>query len=215
MTFSHLVLLSMRNVSDKLVEKIKSHILCSITFFFLENLAVYEIMPKNTVETDRPQTTIWRMWIACWTPKAKNTSSEYIIFITIRLQQWLHERTSVLSCRYIALLNKTIERRYVYYLLVLYILCNKWLYRYFAWRFIGLYFQDTKQGVLVDHIRRRVGRMKARRIYANIRGDWTSVQSQTLECQMKENYWENQSFGRRSSIVMVQSPKPSLEKLRM
>jgi hypothetical protein len=33
------------------VEKIKTHILCSITFF--ENRAVYEIMLKNTVEPNR------------------------------------------------------------------------------------------------------------------------------------------------------------------
>jgi hypothetical protein len=33
----------------KVVEKIKTHILCSVTFFF-ENRAVYEIMWKNIVE---------------------------------------------------------------------------------------------------------------------------------------------------------------------
>jgi len=42
---SHLVLLGMRNVSDKFVEKIKTHILCSITFFF-EKPAVREIIWK-------------------------------------------------------------------------------------------------------------------------------------------------------------------------
>ena len=40
----------------KLVEKLKTHILCSVTF--PENPAVYEIMWKNVVEPDRPQTTI-------------------------------------------------------------------------------------------------------------------------------------------------------------
>jgi hypothetical protein len=40
------------------VEKIKTHILCSVTFFFLENRAVYEIMWKNIVEPDRPQVTL-------------------------------------------------------------------------------------------------------------------------------------------------------------
>ena len=39
------------------------YVLC--TFFFSENRAVYEIMWKNTVERGRPQTTIWRMRIAC------------------------------------------------------------------------------------------------------------------------------------------------------
>jgi hypothetical protein len=42
------------------IQKIKTHILCSTTFFFFENLAVYEIMWKNIVQPGRPQTTIWR-----------------------------------------------------------------------------------------------------------------------------------------------------------
>ena len=45
----------------KVVEEIKIHILCPKTFFFFENRALYEIMWKNIVEPDRPQTTIWRM----------------------------------------------------------------------------------------------------------------------------------------------------------
>jgi len=61
----------------KVVQKIKIHILCSLTFFFLETRAVYEIMWKNTVQPDRPQMTVWRMRIACWIPKATNTHSEY------------------------------------------------------------------------------------------------------------------------------------------
>jgi len=34
-------------------------------------------MWENIVEPERPQTTIWRMRIACWAPKATNTHSEY------------------------------------------------------------------------------------------------------------------------------------------
>jgi hypothetical protein len=49
---SRSIRLRMRNVSDKIVEKIKTHILCS--FFLPESLAVYEIMWKNFVETGRP-----------------------------------------------------------------------------------------------------------------------------------------------------------------
>jgi hypothetical protein len=36
----------------KVVEKIKTHILSAITFFFVENRAVYEIMWKNIVGPD-------------------------------------------------------------------------------------------------------------------------------------------------------------------
>ena len=39
------------------VEKIKKHIFCSITFFFFENRTVYEKIPKNMVETEGPQMT--------------------------------------------------------------------------------------------------------------------------------------------------------------
>ena len=39
----------------KVVEKIKIRILCSITFS--ENRTVYEIVSKNTVETEKPQMT--------------------------------------------------------------------------------------------------------------------------------------------------------------
>jgi len=50
----------------KVVEKIKTHILCSIIISPPENHAVYETMRKNTVQPDRPQTTIWRTCVACW-----------------------------------------------------------------------------------------------------------------------------------------------------
>ena len=60
----------------KVVEKIKTHILCSVNFFFPENRAVYETTWKNVVEPGRPQTIIWRMRIACCIPKATNTNSE-------------------------------------------------------------------------------------------------------------------------------------------
>jgi len=46
----------MINVSDKVVEEIGTHILCSVTF--PENRAVYEIMCKNVVQPDRPQMTV-------------------------------------------------------------------------------------------------------------------------------------------------------------
>ena len=48
----------------KVVVKIKTHILCSVTFFF-EIRAVYKIMSKNAVEPEKPQA-IWRLLVACW-----------------------------------------------------------------------------------------------------------------------------------------------------
>jgi len=60
------------------VEKIKTNILCSVTFFFPANHAVYEIMWKNIVESGRPQMAIRRMRIACWLPKITNTRTHIV-----------------------------------------------------------------------------------------------------------------------------------------
>jgi len=62
----------------KVVEKIKTHILCSVTPPPLppENRAVYEIKWKNIVDRGRPQMTMLRMRIACWIPKATNTQTQ-------------------------------------------------------------------------------------------------------------------------------------------
>ena len=58
----------MRNVLDRVVEKVTAYILCSITFFS-KYRAVYEIMSKNLVEPERMQT-IWRLRVAYWVNKS-------------------------------------------------------------------------------------------------------------------------------------------------
>ena len=65
-------------VQAKVVKKIKNTLHSAFFFFFCENRAFYEIMWKNSVQTDRPQMTIWRMRIACWIPETTNTHSEYV-----------------------------------------------------------------------------------------------------------------------------------------
>jgi len=72
--------------------------------FVFENRAVYEIIWKNIVQPGRSQTTIWRMRFACWITKATDTHLEYAIFIAFPLQQWLHERASMLRYTYTACL---------------------------------------------------------------------------------------------------------------
>jgi len=54
---SRSVLLRVRNVQTNVLEKIKTHVLCS-TFFFSENHAVYEIMWKNAVQPARRRMTV-------------------------------------------------------------------------------------------------------------------------------------------------------------
>ena len=49
-----------------------------------------------------------RMRIACWTTKATNTHSQYVIIIAFPLQQRLYERASLLRYTYIACLGLTV-----------------------------------------------------------------------------------------------------------
>ena len=71
-------------------------------------------MRKNMVERGRRQMTIpvCTLHIACWILKTTNTNSGYVILIAFPLQQWLHERASMLPCAYISCLS-------VFYILIL------------------------------------------------------------------------------------------------
>jgi hypothetical protein len=53
----------MKNVSDKFVEKMKAHILCSITPppTPQKNHAVFEIVRKSIIEPDKALMTVWHM----------------------------------------------------------------------------------------------------------------------------------------------------------
>jgi hypothetical protein len=89
-------------LQTKFSEKIKTHILYSITLFF-ENRTVYEVMWKSSVEPGRPQKRIWRMRIACWIPKATNTFRMCNkSLISFPLQHRLPVRASMLCCTYSA-----------------------------------------------------------------------------------------------------------------
>jgi hypothetical protein len=102
----------MRNVSDKSCrENQNTHFVFSNVFF--EIRAVYEILWKNTVERGRPQMTVWRMRIACWTTKATHTRNCNTYCFS--LQQLLHERAPTLSYTDIASLVKLqfVVRMYV------------------------------------------------------------------------------------------------------
>ena len=76
---------------------------------FYDSVAVYEIAWKNIVEPGRPQKTKWRMRLACWIPKAINTHSEYVILISFPLQQWFHERSSMLRYTYIVYVVRNVN----------------------------------------------------------------------------------------------------------
>jgi hypothetical protein len=61
-------------------------------------------MWKITVERGRSQMTIWRMRIAFWIPNATKAHSGCVTLIAFPLQQWLHERGSMLRYQYNACL---------------------------------------------------------------------------------------------------------------
>jgi hypothetical protein len=73
----------------KVVQKIKTHF--NVELLSVENSCRFEIMWKSVVQPDMPQTTVWRMRIACWIPKATNKHTDYVILIVFLQQQWLHE----------------------------------------------------------------------------------------------------------------------------
>ena len=59
---------------------------------------------KNVAQRGMPHRTIRRMRLACWIPEATHPHTSCVILIAVPLQQWSHERTSVLRYTYIACL---------------------------------------------------------------------------------------------------------------
>jgi hypothetical protein len=88
---SHWIVVRRRNVSDRFVEKIKTHMLCSITCSrkscLLSDVEKYCRPVKATDDG-----TIRRTRFACQITKAKNTDAEYVILIAFPRQKWLHKR---------------------------------------------------------------------------------------------------------------------------
>jgi hypothetical protein len=72
MIISHSILLRMRNVSDKCCRENQYTHFVSNNFFF-ENDAVYEIMWRKTVVSDRSQKKMWCMHYECRKTRATNT----------------------------------------------------------------------------------------------------------------------------------------------
>jgi hypothetical protein len=85
------VFLEWEMFQTKDVEKIKTHILCSITFS-RKSCRLWDNVEKSCragQATD--DNVIQPTRCACWITKATNAQSEYVILFTFRWQQWLHE----------------------------------------------------------------------------------------------------------------------------
>jgi hypothetical protein len=88
----------------KVVEKIKTHLLYSITFLrkscrLWDNVEKYCRARQATDDN-----IIGRVPIVSWKTEATDTQSEYVILISFPRQQWLRERVSVLRYTYSACL---------------------------------------------------------------------------------------------------------------
>ena len=80
----------------KLVEKIKTHILCSVTFPRKSYRLQRNVGKCGTATQATDGDIIQRMSFACWITKHTDTHSEYVTLIVFPLQQWLCERVSIL-----------------------------------------------------------------------------------------------------------------------
>jgi hypothetical protein len=87
MTISRSIIVRRRNVSDKILEKIKPHILTSITFSRKSCQLGDNVGKYGTARQARQ-----RMRFVCWIPKGIQTHSEYEIHIDSAQQIWLKPR---------------------------------------------------------------------------------------------------------------------------
>ena len=96
---SRSLLLRIRNFSEQIFgENQNTHFYVQQRSF--QNSEVCEIIWKNNLESAEARMTIWCVRNACWIPKATNKLSEHVRLIAFPLQQWLHERTSILRYTY-------------------------------------------------------------------------------------------------------------------
>jgi len=98
----------MRNVLDKIVEKIKTLILCSRTFFQKLCHICDNVGRCGTARQATDDNIIKCMCFACWITKATDTHLEYLILISFPHQQWLNDHASVLCNMYMACLVGTL-----------------------------------------------------------------------------------------------------------
>ena len=92
----------MRNVSDRVVEKIKTHILCLIAFFYKLCCLWYNVEKYGRAG---------QSCIACWVTKVTDRHSEYVILIAFPQQQWFCE-CALMLCTLPVLLNTAFTQTY-------------------------------------------------------------------------------------------------------
>jgi hypothetical protein len=73
-----------------IVDKIKTHILCSITFFPKVVLFMRGWKKYGRCRQATDGIIIWRMRFACWRTKVTDTHSEHVTLIAFPRQELLH-----------------------------------------------------------------------------------------------------------------------------
>jgi hypothetical protein len=71
----------MRNIAEKGVEKIRTEILYSVTFFSKIAPCLYEIMWTNILDPNRPLIAIWRMRSLCRISRATHTHVQDTLYL--------------------------------------------------------------------------------------------------------------------------------------
>ena len=104
----------------KVVEKMKTNILSSITFFRKSHRLWDNVEKCGRDPGATNDVIIWRIRVACWICKAICTyahahTDQYVILIAFPLQQWIRERSSMLRYTYIVCLVISIPVAYSLY----------------------------------------------------------------------------------------------------
>ena len=90
MAISRWLLLRMRNVWDKVVEKFEIHFVLN-NFLFLRDMRLWDNVEKYGRARLSTDGSVWRMCFACWISKAINTHSEYVILL-------LYDNNGYITC---------------------------------------------------------------------------------------------------------------------
>ena len=90
----------MRKVQTKAAQNVKTHIFNN--FFFFKSCHLTDVAKCGMARYGTYDNITRRMRYARWITKATVTHSGYAIIIAFPLQQWSHERASMLRYTYIA-----------------------------------------------------------------------------------------------------------------
>jgi len=87
-------------MQTKLVDKINTHVSCSIKFSPRESCRLWDNVGKyGWAKQASDKCIIGHMCVACWITKATDIHWEYVILTAFPRQQWLRERASVYVIR--------------------------------------------------------------------------------------------------------------------